>query len=258
MLGNPLESARAKINRAKYHLGQLNDEIQSAENAKKYPILFRHELQTNELVINALMPRDLFIHYSIVAGEIIGHARSALEHAVWEMVPSPDPGGTGFPVFRLETKAERIKPKDRYYDRDGVRKIDGINPKAAAIIKAEQPFGPNYQTNLLHILNELWNRDKHRLLNTCIAYPQAMQLMYVGADKKLISDRQILLPANIKDSTELFREPHPGADVQVMAEVDTRGVIFDGGLVDGKPVPQFLLKLVEFSDRIIDALAMTI
>jgi len=43
-----------------------------------------------------------------------------------------------------------------------------------------------------------------------------------------------------------------------MAEVDTRRVIFDGGLVDGKPVSEFLLKLVEFSERIIDDLANTI
>jgi hypothetical protein len=53
--------------------------------------------------------------------------------------------------------------------------------------------------------------------------------------KKLISDRQIPLPASIKDGTALFRESYPGADVQVMAELDTRGIIFDGGLVDREP-----------------------
>ena len=52
MPSDPLESARAKIDRAKYHLGQLNDKIQADGNAKKYPIRFRHESQTNQLVQN--------------------------------------------------------------------------------------------------------------------------------------------------------------------------------------------------------------
>src|SRR5258708_26693795 len=104
MSSNPLESARAKIDRANHHLHQLKNEVQSDGNAKKYGVVFRHESQTtNELVMTALMPRDLFIHYSIAAGEIIGHARSGREHAIWEIVPAPLIRRTGFPVFTAAT-----------------------------------------------------------------------------------------------------------------------------------------------------------
>jgi hypothetical protein len=253
-----LESARAKIDRANYHLGRLREQMESDRRATKYGLVFNHESRTNDLVMKVVMPHDLFVHYSIVAGEIIGHARSALEHAVWEMVPVPVPGRTGFPVFTLETKADKLRPEDRYYDRDGVRMIDGINPSAAVIIKAAQPFGPDYRSNLLYLLNELWNRDKHRLLNFCAAYPLCIMISYAwpGPDAKLDQIR-IPIPPKVKDGTELFRHQHPGSDVQVAAEIASRGIIFDGGIVDSKPAPGLLLKLIEFSERIVSDLAKT-
>jgi hypothetical protein len=48
---DPLESAKAKLDRAYYHLERLQDEIHSDGNSKAYGISFRHELQTDELVI---------------------------------------------------------------------------------------------------------------------------------------------------------------------------------------------------------------
>jgi hypothetical protein len=254
-----LESARAKIDRANYHLSRLRDAIESDRKAKKYGIVIEHELQADEIIVKVVMPPDVFVHYSIIAGEIIGHARSALEHAVWEMVPAPIVGRTGFPVFTIETKADKLKPNDGYYDHHGIGKIEGINASAAAIIKAAQPFGPDYETNLLYILNKLWNRDKHQLLNFCAAYPVAIMMYNVRPlNTKLLEQIRIAIPPKVKDGTELFRERHPGSDVQVHAEIASRGVIFDGGIVDTKPVLQLLLKLIQDSDRIIDSLAKTI
>jgi hypothetical protein len=257
MRRDPLESARAKIDRAKYRLSQLQRQMAADRTDQKYGIVFDHETKTDELVMRALMPYDLFIYYSIVAGEVVGHARSALEHAIWKMVPVPNPGRTGFPVFRLETKADRIKGDERYYDHDGLRMIDGINAQAAAIIKAEQPFGPDYQTNMLYLLNELWNIDKHRLLNSCAQYPEIIALSYVPRGKFIFEQRFVNVPTDVKDGAELFRAPFD-PDVEVTAEIATTGVIFDGGVVDRKPVIELLLKLVEFSDRIVNALGKTI
>src|SRR5262245_59942249 len=101
---NPLEGARAKMDRANFHLQQLDTEIKTASRDHKYGIRFVHERRTNQLVITALVPRDDFIRYSVIAGEIVGHARSALEHAVWNLVPNPIVRKTGFPVFVAKTK----------------------------------------------------------------------------------------------------------------------------------------------------------
>jgi hypothetical protein len=122
---NPLESARAKLDRANYHLEQLKRELWEGKGAYGFRFLYERSGEEMDLVVYALIPRDLFVHFSIIAGEIISHARSALEHAVWEMVPVPKQGVTGFPVFRVESGV-----KNRDYNSRGVAMIDGINPAA--------------------------------------------------------------------------------------------------------------------------------
>src|SRR6266571_1418849 len=97
---DPLESARAKLARANDNLTQLQGRIHDDGQNKAFGSTFIHESGPDELVLKALMPKDLFIHYSIVAGEVVHHARSALDHAIWQMVPAPTLGLTGFPVLR--------------------------------------------------------------------------------------------------------------------------------------------------------------
>jgi len=124
MNSNQWESSKAKVDRANYHLEQLKVEVR-AENAHGF--IFKHEVKTNDLVLYASIPHELFIRYSIIAGEVIHHARSALEHAIWEMVPaSKRTNRTGFPVFTVKSGMP-----NRDYDSRGRKMIDGINISAA-------------------------------------------------------------------------------------------------------------------------------
>lgn len=253
------ESARAKINRAKWLFNQLNDQIES-DASRKYGVNLRRELKTNELVLTALRPpHDLFVQYSVIGSEIIGHARSALDHAVWELTPIGDRSKqTAFPVFRFQTRADTLKRSDGYYEGNGLRKIKGVNAKAAAIIKAAQPFGPDYERKEPYILNQLWNVDKHRLLNFCAAYTDLVALtdMPLPLGSAKFSQRFVGIPRDVKDGTELFREPY-SPNVEVVAEAGTTGVIFDGGPADRQRVQDLLWKLIDFSDKTIEALAKT-
>jgi hypothetical protein len=258
MDNNPLESARAKIDRAKEILRQFEAEIQAAESNKAHGISFDHESATDELILTARTPNHLFVRYAILAGEIIHQARSALDHAVWELLPSPMLGKTGFPVFRVESQTDAAaQGLPRYYNQDGVRMIDGINSAAAITIRGLQPFGPDFQINPLFILNELWNRDKHRLLNTCVVIPLGISLLYHFPDGRW-NNRMIQVPGDIVYGTELFRERHPGKEVEVMAEVAYTSLQFRDGLVARQPVLELLLKLVKFAEGTIKSLAETI
>lgn len=253
----PLESARAKIDRAKEILQQLETEIQSAESSKAHGISLDHESATDELVLTARTPYRLFVRYAILAGEVIHQARSALDHAVWELLPSPILGKTGFPVFRVESQADATAQGiRRYFNQDGVRMIDGINPAAATIIRGLQPFGSDYQTNPLFILNELWNRDKHRMLNTCMVIPLGISLLYHFPDDTW-KNQMIQVPGDVVYGTELFRERHPGKEVEVMAEVAVTFLVFKDEPIARQPVLELLLKLVQFSEKTIIALAET-
>lgn len=251
----PLETATAKLDRAQHHLNQLDSDIRRDRNNKVYGISYDRDSKTGEWIIRALLPQAPFIHYSIVGGEIVGHARSALEHAVWDLVPSPAPRKTGFPVFIAQTKADAaaLGEKD-YYEGKGLKMIDGMNPAAKTIIRGLQPFGPNYKADRLYILNELWNVDKHRLLNSCVHYLNAIQLMYTLSGQS--SDRCIAIPNDVEDGAELFR--FSGDAVNVQAEVDTSEIQFDGGLLDGQPFFELLSRLFNFSKDTVEKLRATI
>lgn len=251
-----LESAAAKIDRAKYHLQQLDLAIETSREQRTQGIRFDHKLQTDELVITALLPRSLFLQFALIAGEVIGQARSALEHAAWELTPSPKHGRTGFPVFTAKTKADAgIQGVKRYYDNEVLAMLPGINISARAIIESLQPFGPDH-TRPLYVLNELWNLDKHKTLNFCVTYVHGIQL-YSNPPIPAFN-QMIQVPHNVKDGTELFRKPHPGRHVEVGAEVAMSYVVFDGGLLNQKSVSKALLDLVKFAERVIDDLAKTI
>ena len=240
MPNNQLKSSFAKIDRADYHLTQLSNKIRADQENKLFGISFIHEGQTDDLVISALIPGDLFMQYAIIAGDVIGQARSALEHTVWSMLPTPILRVSGFPVLK---DAQR-------YETHGKRMIEGINADAEEFIHSLQPFN-DHEKNLLYILNELWNRDKHRLLNFCVAYPQGIQLY--SHPNNVFSGQHIQVPINVNHGTQLFREKYPGPEVKVGAEV-----IFKDGLVQGEQVTDLLDRLLQFSRQIIERLSETI
>jgi|SRR5688572_176186 hypothetical protein len=255
MTANPLESAIAKLNRAEYQLAQLHIKSRS-DDANG----FRFNREGNDIVIRAHIPPEFFVDVSILVGEIVYHARSALEHAAWEMVPSPIVRKTGFPVYVARTKADALAlSEQRYYERDGIAAINGINPKAAAIIESLQPFGPDY-TSPLYLLNEMWNRDKHRLLNTTINFPQGMALYYSCIPNGVTALPPLpftTVPDDIKHGAELFRMRLPHG-VEVNGEGALTGVIFNYRLVQGQPVGELLTRLLNFSKDTVETLRSTI
>lgn len=240
----PLEGARAKIKRAKDHLDQLKDEIYGKNNP--YGIELRHDTDTGQLVAQAKLPRELFTHYAIIAGEIVHQARSALEHVIWEVIPSPKEGRTGFPVFHIE--------KD--YERRGISMIDGINVAAKALIHGLQPFGPDYKTDPLYILNEFWNWDKHRLLNVCAFYPYGVTVRFRFPNR--FEHHSFNFPPDAEDGAVLWRASHPGPEVQVHYTMAYDGVKFRDGPAADKMVAPFLLELVQLAEGIINKLGDTL
>jgi hypothetical protein len=248
MNGSPLESARAKISRAKVHLNQLRAQIDADGKKEAYGILLYRYTDIHEIVARANLPRKLFAHYSVFAGEVVHQARSALEYAIWEMVPSPK-NSTGFPVFFVES----------HYESRGRPMVNGINPTAEAIIKGLQPFGPNYKTDTLWILNEFWKWDKHRLPSLCIGNEYLGASLYYQFPDGHFSQQAFTFPRDMEDCTELFRVSDPGPEVKVHVEYFfVPRLAFRDGPAAEKPVAEFLLGLVQFAESIIDILAETI
>ncbi len=106
--------------------------------------------------------RGIPLRFGVLAGEIIHHLRSSLEHVAWmlssEQHRLDDPTGIAFPIFTEEPKKKELA---RY-----CRNIEGIeSPDARALIKQLQPYkAPNPTDDPLAILHELDREDKHHTL----------------------------------------------------------------------------------------------
>lgn len=134
--------------------------------------------------ILATVPSDIpATRWSIIAGDVISNVRAALDHLVWALTvangntPPPVPFGKW---RRVEFPVERDPAKWR----DTAKKhLWGVRPRDQTRLKKLQPFyrrkSANIDRHWLHRLNELWNTDKHRVLNLTRAYHgwQTMELV---------------------------------------------------------------------------------
>ena len=256
MPDNPFDGCLAKLARAKFLLRELTRQANDPANEQRYGVTFHIDSEAQEIVIKGSVPRDLFIELSVLAGEVVHQLRSSLEHAVWQLVVhnggSPKDGLTGFPVYW--DKAQYLKR--------GRPKIGGINTAAAAIIEGLQPFRPDYSSDPLYLLNEMWNRDKHRLLNVALVKPIAFQvaLLHRSSGRFLPLPIIDLPPGQIKDGAELHRLRLPreySPQMEVVGQMAWTFGFEDAGPAGGKPFPGLLTQLVDFTEGIIKQLVGT-
>ena len=257
---DPLESARAKLHRADNQIRGLREQFHAGWDKHLYGISTFEDLMTGETVVTVAKPHSLFIDYSIKVGEVVHHMRSALDHAVWQMVPNPKEGVTGFPVFTLKDR-DPVEPKKRYFERHGLRIIDGINPAAATVIRNLQPFATS-KDQRLRILNDMWNWEKHRLLNMMVILPQGIAPWYRYLIEGHIRTLPFInIPADLDDGAEIARVPHPSDFVQGEVRMEAEVAIsiqFADGPAKGKSPEEFLTSLWKYAIGVIDALGKTI
>ncbi len=249
-----LISARAKLARAKHHVEQLKLEIDIGENDQLYGFTDRTDPKTGEYVLLLKRPPDLFRRYSIIAGEAIHQMRSALEHAVWNMVPNPIQGFTGFPVVWEASK----------YDAKAEKLIKDINPAAAAYIKRLQPFDNGGDESRLYNLNEMWNADKHRLLNLTGFIPMGYMRFYRdrATGKMLGNFGHEIIAEGAENGAEILRFQHPSfyepSKVEMIENYAYTLGFKNPVCAMGQPPVGLLLNLLGFSEKVVDDLETTL
>jgi hypothetical protein len=154
-MSDRLIGIRAKIERAKQHVRDLEIAVQAFRNTNLYGFQIEDDLQTGEKIhrvhIRSQTPDD----FSLMIGDAVHNLRSALDHLAWQLVEAngnPPGKGTYFPISETLTK---------YIASKGA-KIQGMSAGAESLIDSIKPYlGGNDD---LWKLQELDNFDKHRLL----------------------------------------------------------------------------------------------
>ena len=145
----------------------LKAEIGAFTHTDNYVVIRHVDHKAMECTFTAI-PQTIPLRFSVLAGEIIHHLRSSLDHVAWALVLARHKT----PSFKVQfpiclTEKEFIAATKR-----GIMK--GISARAQAVIQSIQPyrdvnFGRNPADNFLNILHELDIADKHTLLVVAIS-----------------------------------------------------------------------------------------
>jgi len=175
---HPLDSARERLKRADENIQQLNGRITDflapvpaitldVDVAAGQPIITDENRKAYDKLVDFIKGHKVEPRFSVLAGEIIHHLRSAFDHLTWQL-SSPDvqaKSGTQieFPVFRERPQSCSVAKRKicRY-----CRKVEGVaSPSALTRIQRLQPYHrADPSRHPLWLIHDLDRIDKHREL----------------------------------------------------------------------------------------------
>jgi len=245
----------AKIDRAKQHMSELQDEIQFYFDSKPYSVGTKRDPKTKRLIYYVTGVKVIPEKVNLISGDIIQNLRSALDHLAYELFIK-ESGGTvsGHRVyFPIEKDAQT-------YENDKNRKTNGISAEAKLLIDSVKPYKGG--SDVLWRIHELNNLDKHRLLVTVGSsfgsldlgahMHEMMKKSFPGHDflsiPLFIRPPDILFPLKIGD--ELFSDA-PGAEEIPNMQFQFKILLNEPGIVEGEPVAEALQSMIDEVDKLV-------
>jgi len=153
-----------KLKRADENILNLQSEVVLFFKQCDYPVIPK---LNDENILEALgYHRTLKIplRFSVLAGEIVHHLRSCLDHIIWELSDDTYRTSPNFKYIEFPILEVRPAPKDEFTRYE--RKIKGVgNPDALTLIAQLQPYNRvNPILDPLLVIHNMDIADKHREL----------------------------------------------------------------------------------------------
>ncbi len=178
-----LDGCWEKINRAKESIDSLHEEITNFINHdSSFEIVGRHQKEGLEYALVAFGDPEVPLRFAVLAGEIIHHLRSSLDHLVYALIVqngSTPSNKSQFPICSTAQKFEEACKRGQ---------IDGVSESAKKLIIAMQPYTtPTPDDTVLAVINQYDNFDKHRLLVIVSAIVKLGEEITIGVDSEIVS-----------------------------------------------------------------------
>ena len=181
-----------KLLRAEEHLEAIKRELAAYASRRPYGFIGEFDRAKSRYAFKVCVFEDPPLFVSVLIGEFLHNASSALEHIAWELVKlngfSPNETKTGFPIFTSEEKWKRHAPA----------MMDGMSLRHRAEIESLQPFkrvarhAVDY--DLLALLHNMWNIDKHRTLHATATVRTTADVSFIAvADCFLCGERDMTI-----------------------------------------------------------------
>lgn len=225
----PVESAYAKLERAKSHLAELRasvDKYRASDlsNELTYDVSYPYGDSDPRAVVTLRLELRAPSEWSLIMGDILTNLRAALDHAVYGHGTSHQQLNSGqrkslyHPMNTLSAEWDST-PETTNADgtvkqaRKGVREVlrDIVDPAVLTVIESNQPFNATSDPEWhgLAILSGLVNRDKHRAV---LAIPINIGELVLGESSvEIISegDLNFLPDGTAEKEITVRRAPRP-------------------------------------------------
>lgn len=204
-----LSGCRAKLDRVYGQLTHLESLIRSYGQSAYVPV-HEHDHKTGERVKVARGVSEPDVEISVLVGEIAHNLRSALNYVAWACVDVSKKArrtkgsGSGRPP-KVQVQFPICKSPAAFIS--SAASYKGVSKQRTLILESLQPYSPpydgrNYHKHPLWILQEINNRDKHRLIlvqqatvsNTVLGYEPGKYVRILKGTKARLEDGQVLGP----------------------------------------------------------------
>ena len=160
MADDALSGCWAKLTRVLELISAIEQAERDYLNTDPPPVWVKGAHEGSDFVFRAFGPENAPERFSVLAGEIIHHLRTCLDHVVWALATKY----SGLPSGRIQFP---ICDKRAGFD-EALKKgiLRGIRAEAIKIIESVQPFTSNGspRETILYVLHHLDIQDKHKLL----------------------------------------------------------------------------------------------
>lgn len=264
-MSHPLDGCRAKIQRAEENIHLLDREIAAFlhRDPPPYKIVGQHQKEGLEYAFVAFGDPEAPLRFAVLAGEIIHHLRSSLDHLIYALIIQN--GGTPtrnnqFPICATVEKFNQACTSGGM--------LNGVSPSAKKLIMAVQPYtSKTPDDTILHVVNQFDIFDKHRLLVVVTTMVRLGNTITIGADAEIAATpaRQGKTPTIVglgdpaprkisKEGVEVFtiRLAEPAPEFVATADIVPQLAFEECGRVKFAPVIQTLTGLLAGTRRTID------
>lgn len=192
----------AKVGRAKCHLDTLKSVVAPfSGEGKAYSIAKEFDAKTREFrfFLRVTTPPDITT-WSLIVGDCIHNARTALDHLFWGLATKQNPSGVegntssmNFPILKDFGTFNGRKAKLKSW----------VGEAALAKIEKLQPFNDalGWQRNALSFLHDFDIIDKHKLLLPAVSIADSAR---ISADT--VENREIVFDGNLTFSLRQFED----------------------------------------------------
>ena len=177
-----LRGCWAKIQRAEQSIGSLDNEIKAYfnNNQASYKIEGKHINDGTQYAFIATGNPNPPLHFSVLAGEIIHHLRSSLDHLIHALILKNGGTPSNKNQFPICTTVEAFE------DQCKRGRISGASESAEVLVRSVQPYTSHTPNDtVLYAINDYNNQDKHRLLVVTTTIGQIGKNITIGADAEI-------------------------------------------------------------------------